>query len=55
MILFEVLFITLKMEGCCSFKALVGGTTLPPRGTSHRVWMLPEGKLWCYVLRNARV
>ena len=22
---FQVKFITLKMEGCCSFKALVGG------------------------------
>ena len=33
---FQVKFITLKMEVCCSFKALVGGTTLRMRGTSYQ-------------------
>ena len=33
---FEVKFIELKMEGCCSFKALVGGTTLRLCDTNHQ-------------------
>ena len=38
---FEVKFVTLKMEGCSSFKALVGGTTLRLRGTSHQTCLDP--------------
>ena len=47
--IFQVKFITLKMEVCCSFKALVGDTTLRLRGTSHQTYYLKE----IMVLRNA--
>ena len=40
------------MEGCSSFKALVGGTTLRLHGTSHQTYLdTTWKKLWCYVTR----
>ena len=33
---FEVKSVTLKIKGCSFLKALVGGTTLRLRGTSHQ-------------------